>query len=149
MGSTGHAGAAAEALPGRWAERWCCEALKQKPHRLQAQALSTRWLQRVGGSSSLGKALITFASKSFTRTTEQSRNTSVEPSCGCEERIEAAAPHQGLLPGSGDLPQAGGEMPQCHSLGAAFTLSDPGEGQWEQWGRCQGTCLLKRLAEPP
>lgn len=54
----------------------------------------------MGGSSSLGKALITFTSKSLTQTVEQSRNTSVEPSCGCEERNGAAARHQGLLPGS-------------------------------------------------
>lgn len=84
----------------------------------------------MGGSSSLGKALVTFLSKSFAQTMEQSRNTSVEPSCGFEERNGAAAPYQGLLPGSGDLPQAGGEVSQCHPLRAGFTLSDPGEGQW-------------------
>lgn len=82
----------------------------------------------MGGSSSPGKALIIFASKSFTRTMEQSRNTSVEPSCGCEERNGAAAPYQDLLPGSKDVPQAGGEVSQCHPLRAGFILSDPGKG---------------------
>lgn len=63
---------------------------------------------------------------------EQSRNTSVEPSCGCEERNGAAALYRGLLPGYRDSPQTGGEVSQCHPLGAVFTLLDPGEGRWEQ-----------------
>lgn len=54
---------------------------------------------------------------------EQSRNTSVEPSCGCEERNGAAALYQGLLPGYRDSPQTGGEVSQCHPLGASIHTS--------------------------